>query len=280
MKRIGFVDYKLENFHANTYLALIRNQLKGRGFDVAGCWAMDAGDGKAWAAKNKVPYYDTPEALDAAVDYYVILAPSNPETHLDLCKTFFPFSKTTYVDKTFAPDIATAKKIFALADKHGVAMQTSSALRYTNVHAKVAEMGGVKAVRHMVTWGGGGSFGEYAIHAVELLISLMGPKATRLMRRGTGAQSQLIIDFDNGRTGIANVYVQANTPFAASITTEAGTELIPVDGSAIFHNMAAAILDLFQAGTPGIDRDESLMIRRILDAAEKPAALKGFVRLR
>ena len=36
-----------------------------------------------------------------------------------------------------------------------------------------------------------------------------------LMRRGSGDLSQLLINFDGDRTGVANVYVNTQTPFAA-----------------------------------------------------------------
>ncbi|MCL5998957.1 MAG: Gfo/Idh/MocA family oxidoreductase [Chloroflexi bacterium] len=275
-KRIGFVDYNLENFHANVYLAAMRNELKGRGYTVAGCTALNLVDGKAWAAKNGVPYFDSVGELDRTVDYYVVLAPSNPEVHLQLCQQVLPFGKTTYVDKTFAPDLAAAQRIFAIADQHQVAMQTSSALRYTNVQAYVKQVG-LDAVLHMITWGGGRSFEEYAIHPVELAVSCLGTQAHRLMRRGTGHCSQLLIDCHGGRTAVVNVYTNADTPFAAAVTTAQGTQLITVDSSRLFIDMAAAILDLFDNGRPSIDRAESLLIRRILDVAQMPEALQGFV---
>jgi predicted dehydrogenase len=189
-----------------------------------------------------------------------------------------PFGKPTYVDKTFAPDLATARRIFALADRYGAPLQTSSALRYTNVQEAVRAPG-AERVQHMVTWGGGSSFGEYAIHPVELAVSCLGPEAERLMRRGTGDQSQLLIDFSGGRTAVVNVYTNANTAFAASLTTGKGTSYVAVDGSRIFINMAAAILDLFETGTPNIDRRESLTIRRLLDLAAKPASLQRFIKV-
>ncbi len=277
-KRIGYVDYALENFHANVYLGILRKELADRGFTVAGCTAMKEKDGMEWAQKNGVPYFKSMAELNENVDYYMVLAPSNPEVHLDLCKKVFPFKKTTYVDKTFAPDVATAKKIFALADKYKVKMQTTSALRYTNVQTYAKEVGKAK-VRHMVAWGGGRSFGEYGIHPTELVVSCMGPKAESLMRRGTGNETQLLVNFSGGRTAVINVYVNANTPFAASVTTAKETKYIAVDGSRIFVDLAAAVLDLFESGKPNIDRAESLTIRRILDVAEDKRALKGFVKL-
>ena len=274
-RRIGLVDYKLENFHANVYLKAYRNQLKDRGWTVAGCYALDEQNGRAWAAHNDVAWCKTPEALNEQADCYMILAPANPELHLKLCEQFFPFGKTTYVDKTFAPDTATAKRIFDLADQHKTAIQTTSALRYTSVQAYAKQ----SPPKHMITWGGGSSFEEYAIHPLELLISCMGPEAQSVMRRGTGDFSQLLVTFGQGRTGVANVCIKGETPFAASVTNDHGTKFITVDTSKIFVDTAAAVLDLFESGKPNIDRRESLAIRRILDAATEPAALKGFVAL-
>lgn len=277
--RIGFADNKLDNFHANVFLKALRNPLKDRGWTVAGCYALDAANGRAWAKKNDVPYFETPAALNEHADAYMILAPSNPELHLPLAEQILPFAKPTYVDKTFAPDVATARKIFDLADHHRTPVQTSSALRYTNVQDWVKANGGTAAVKHMVAWGGGSSFGEYAIHPLELLVSCMGAAARGAMRRGTDEHAQLLINFSNGRTGVANVYTQGDTPFAAAVTTAKETTVITVDTSKIFVNNAAAVLDLFESKNPNVDREETVIIRRILDVAEDEAARKAFVTL-
>lgn len=277
-RRIGFVDFRLENFHANVYLKAVREDLAPHGFSVAGCLALDEADGRAWAARNQVPWFADPAELDRHVDCYAVLAPSNPEVHLDLCRMVFPFGKPTYVDKTFAPDLATARRIFALADRHRTPVQTSSALRYTNVQDTLRAPG-AEPVLHLVAWGGGGSFAEYAIHPVELAVSCLGPEAESLLRRGTGDHSQLLVNFSGGRTAVINVYTRAETPFAAVLTTARRTVWVPVDTSRIFVNLAAAMMDFFESGTPNIDRRESLVIRRILDVADKPSALRRFVRL-
>jgi len=277
-QRIGFVDFNLENFHADVYLKLLRGELATRGFDVVGATALEEEPSRVWAEKNDVPYYDNIAALDAQVDFYAVLAPSNPETHEELCRRVFPCAKPTYVDKTFAPDLATAERIFALADEYGVAMQSSSALRYTNVQRHLAEQGNSSPL-HMVTWGGGSSFAEYAIHPLELAISCMGADVERLARRSHGDYSQLLLDFSGGRTAVVNIYTNTSTPFAAALTTAQGSEYLAVDSSAIFRDTAAAMLDLFASGQTSIDRRETLAIRRILDAAETTATLAEFVEL-
>jgi predicted dehydrogenase len=275
-KRIGFVDLNLDNYHANVFLQALRGPLASRGFTIAGATGTSKVESRAWAEKNRIPFFEDDAQLNRAVDFFMILAPSNPEVHLDLCLRILPFGKPTYVDKTFAPNHEIARQIFALADQHRTPMQTSSALRYTNVQDEARKAGG--KVEHMIAWGGGGSFDEYAIHPLELLISVMGHDATALMRRGAPERAQLLIEFAGGRTGVANVFPKTTTPFAASFTTEKATRYLEVDVPKIFANNLAAILDFFVAGKPNIDRRESLVIMRLLDAARDPKALREFVR--
>jgi predicted dehydrogenase len=276
-RRIGFVDLHLDNYHANVFLQALRGPLAPRGFTIAGGMGLKTAESRAWAEKNRVPFFEKNSDLNAAVDFFMVLAPSNPEVHLDLCRRILPFRKPTYVDKTFAPNHDVARQIFALADEHGTPTQTSSALRYTNVQDEVRKAGA--KVEHMITWGGGGSFDEYAIHPLELLVSVMGHEATGLMRRGAAERAQLLVEFTGARTGVVNVFPKTNTPFAASFTTEKATRHVEVDVPKIFVNNQSAILDFFAAGKPNIDRRESLTIMRLLDAARDPRALKGFVPL-
>jgi len=277
-RRIGFVDDDLDNFHARVYLEAIRGPLKDRGYVVAGATALQHEKGRAWSAKNGVEYYDSPAALDKAVDVYAVLAPSTPGTHEELCGLVLPFGKTTFVDKTFAPDVATAARIFALADRQKAALQTSSALRYTAVQ-KYAATAGREDVRHVVTWGPGRSYDEYAIHPVEAAVSLLGHEAQAIFRRGKDPETQLLIDFSGGRTAVVNVYNRRQTPYAASVTTSKETRYIEVDTKPLFVDAAAAMLDFFTAGSAQVDRRETMTILGILDAARDPAATERFIKL-
>lgn len=277
-KRIAFVDDDLDNFHARVFLEAIRGPLKDRGWIVSGALALQQEKSRAWAAKNNLEYFDTPEGLDKVADAFAILAPSTPATHEKLCERILPFGKPTFVDKTFAPDAAAADRIFKLADRHRVALQTSSALRYTAVQKYVASVG-LGEVRHVVTWGPGSNYDEYAIHPVELAVSCLGPDAVSLMRRGKDPESQLVINFSDDRTAIVNVYNRRRTPYAASVTTRKETRYVEVDTKPLFVDAASAMLDFFAAGKEQVDRRESMTVMKILEAARDPAALERFVKL-
>jgi len=277
-RRVAFVDHDPNGYHGRVFYKALSEDLKGRGFTFAGCHALQETKGREWARKNGERYFSELEELNEAADCFMILAPSNPEVHLDLCRRVFPFRKPTYVDKTFAPDVATAREIFALADRLGTPVQTTSALRYTNVQAQVAKIGR-ENLRHMTAWVAGSNFDEYVIHPVELIVSCLGPEATRLMRRGGEPESQLLIDFSDGRTGTVNVFNKTRTKYSASVTTRKATEYFEVDLKRIFIDNLDAILDFFESGNPNVDRRETMAIMKILEAARNPAALNGFVSL-
>jgi len=277
--RIGFVDDSLDNFHADVYLKLLRGELADLGFTVSGCTALQHEPSRAWAWVNEVTWFDSVEELDDHVDHYVVLAPSTPQTHLPLCEQVFACGKSTYVDKTFAPDLSTAERIFALSDEHRVAVQTTSALRYTEVQQWVEAADA--AVHHMIAWGGGSSFDEYAIHPVEMVVSCLGENVSRVMRWGDDdKRSRLLLEWAHGATAIVHVHTDgASTPFAAAVSTDASTSYVPIDSGPIFSATARAFLQLFESGVPNVPRGESLMVRRILDTVQQPDARKGFVEI-
>ena len=274
-KRIGFVDDDLDNFHANTYLDAFRGPLADRGYEVAGATALQADKGRAWAAEKEVTYFDDVASLAGAVDFFAVLAPSTPETHLGLCEQVLPHGKATFVDKTFAPDVATAEKTFALADQHGAAIQTTSALRTTNVQAEVAAMDNLLV--SVAQWAGGASFKEYGIHPVELAVSSLGLDPSRLTICGAEHHPTLTIEFTGGRVATIDFNAREYVPFVAVLTSDKSCKAVVVDDGRLFVDAASAILDFFDAGEALVPRDETLAVLRILEAARNPAARDDWV---
>jgi predicted dehydrogenase len=276
-KRLGFVDYKLGNFHANEYLKLLRGELKPRGWEVAKCWGTDEATGRKWAADKGVPYAASVDAM-ADCDAMVILAPSNPEVHLELARKVFPLGKPTYVDKTFAPDHETALRIFHLADQHRVPVITTSALRCAaSLNQCVAELGREK-VRHLRAWGGGRSFEEYVIHPLEMVISTMGPQVEKVLHLADGDRHhELHLSFSGGRTASVFVHSIGACAFQAMVTTDEKTVCVDASADPIFRDLAGFILDFFESGRESIDRAESLAIFKVLDVAFDLPSIGKFV---
>ena len=94
MKKIGFVDYYLSEWHANNYPAWISEACEKRGLEykVAYAWAeldvspIDNVNTAQWCEKYGAEKCETLEELCQKSDVIVILAPSNPEKHLDYAR--------------------------------------------------------------------------------------------------------------------------------------------------------------------------------------------------
>ena len=262
-RRIGLIDYRLDNFHANVYLDCVRGLLSHRGFQVTGATAMVRDPSVAWCQENEVTYVATIEELAATTDFFLILAPSNPETHFELCQQAFPLKQVVFVDKTFAPDLATAKQIFRLARHHGTAVQSTSALRSTAVQEFVA--GSTERVVHLSICSSGPSWGEYGIHPLEIAISCFGANVERVRSEIVGQQRHVFLWWKGDRTAAIFFHEGAETPFAATACTKTECRHIVVDGERLFVDAANAILDFLDAGRALIPSAETLAIRQIQD---------------
>ncbi len=261
--RIGFIDHDLDNYHANTFARLLREEHPEA--VLSAVFSNRHDNRQAWAADHRTVAVDTMEAMRELTDAIMVLAPSHPETHWDLCQAAFALGKPTYVDKTFAPDFATAEAIFAEADRRQVAVQTSSVLRYTEVQAYCRENGALPP-RCIDTWMSGGNFDEYIVHPVEHVISLMGPEVTGMTRCRKSGFEVIELTFSGER--IATIHFRAvhATPYFTFLSDDKASRPFAIDASRIFSNGLDAIVDFLRCPAHAIDRAETLAIYRILEA--------------
>ena len=195
-----------------------------------------------------------------------------------MCQRVFPFRKPTFVDKTFAPDLATAHQIFALADECEVPTQSTSALRSSTVRQELAKLR--QSLVSMFITSSGPTFAEYGIHPVELAVSCIGAGILSVLQLGEPEHPQLVLRFSDNRMAAIDFNSQAEIPFAATLVTQEGTTHVEVDAEQLFVNAASSILDFFDAGQPLIDRAETLVIREILDVLASEKTMGEFVALR
>jgi predicted dehydrogenase len=277
-RKLGFVDYRLDNFHANVFLDLVRGELKSRRWEVTRCWDMDPASGGKWAESKGISYV-TEISQMRDCDGFMILAPSNPEVHLEMARRVFPLQRPTYVDKTFAPDHKTAKAILRLADKYGVPVFTTSALRCASSLNRLLDQLCRENIRHLRAWGGGRSFREYAIHPLEMVIAAMGPEVRQVMHLAQGEHHELNIRFSRGRTASVFVHLNAACDFQAVVSTRGKTVHVSCKDDPIFRDLCSLVLDFLEQGKEPVDRRESLTIFKVLDAAFSKKAIGKLVKV-
>jgi len=262
MPNLVFIDHDIDNFHANTFAALLAEG--GSEFRLAGVFANRKDNLAAWAEKHGIPAVEKLEDIALMADGVMVLAPSNPETHLDLCQKAFSLKKPTYVDKTFAPNLATARRIFDEADHAGVPVQTSSVLRYTEVQ-EYCQCNPQRAPRFVSTWAAGGNFNEYIIHPIEHVVSLLGPELTGISSQEIGGFQRVDLGFSQGRAASIHMHVNHNTPFMSVVHNQEETRAIAINGGNLFRSGLNGILQFFREPAKAIDRRETFVVMEILD---------------
>ena len=268
MKKIGFVDYYISEWHANNYPAwMAACEELGSEYKIAYGWAeLDASpeDGVTtaeWCEKNGAEKCDTLEELCEKSDVIVILAPSNPEKHLGYAEKVLKYGKRTYIDKTFAPDLETAKKIFAIAKENNTPFFSTSALRYAT---ELDEYGACDAI---TISGGGETAEEYIVHQIEMLVKKMGAGATSIRAEQMVSQTIFHINYNDGRK--AMMIYGSSMPFAAYMMANGQSPKYKVAKSSYFKILAADILRFFEEGTTSFDINETLEVMKIRDGALK-----------
>ncbi|MBE3583957.1 MAG: Gfo/Idh/MocA family oxidoreductase [Limnochordaceae bacterium] len=273
--RIGFVDYKLNNFHTNTYLKLLRGELKGLGAVAAAAWGMDEESSRQWAAENQVPWYDSARAVADAVDGVMILSPDNQEYHRSLAEQVFPAGKPTFIDKTFATSVADGEAIFAMAHQHRVKIFSTSALRFTPAftdYLASPDAAGLfdLAMEGPATWE------KYAVHQVEPLVAAFGPQLRRV--RATQHDPKLVrvdLEWKDGRTGHITVNGYGWIPFRLVATTPSGAKVLDMNDGTFYTRQLEHIIAFFRDGQPPVPEEQTLAVAWVLENVPRSLAQGG-----
>jgi len=275
MKKIGFVDYYISEWHANNYPEFIANVCKQTGdeFEVAYAWAeeyvspVDGRNTDEWCKEFGAQKCETIDELCEKSDYIFILSPDNPEKHLEYAKAVLKYGKTTYIDKTFAPDYATAKAIFDEAAKYGTKFFSTSALRYAD------EFEGVNCSGGLFVTGGGPELETYAIHMIEIIVSLIKAQPATAKATCQGKQAIINIGFENGQK--ASFVYSPGQPFSIAYCDKEDNAQYKVLESDFFGNLMTDILRFFKTGETSFDVNETLNVIKIRDAVLKAVEAEG-----
>ena len=276
MKKIGFVDYYLSEWHANKYPAWIEEASAELGLDLklAYCWAeldvspLDNVTTDEWCEKYGAEKCETLEELCEKSDYIVVLAPKDPEKHLGYAETVLKYGKRTYIDKTFAPDLETAKKIFALGEKYGADFFSTSALRYSE------ELGEVESPTNIMVMGSGSNFEEYFIHLAEMVVKKLGVGVKSVSAMPNGPQWIVTADYEDGRRAVM-IYGRGIS-YGVYMAKDDISVFKPVK-SDFFSYLIRDMLNFFDSGKKSFSGSETLEVMKLRDLAIKATKNPGAV---
>ena len=280
MKKLGFIDFCIDEWHANNYPAFLEaaNRKFGNDYTVGYAWAEN--DSPAglmttdeWCAKYGVEKCSSIKELCGKADHVLILSPSNPERHLALAEKVFECGVSPYIDKTFAPDLETAEKIFAAAEKHGVTFFSSSALRYAD------ELAGYNGdAKKIELTGGGRLLEEYIIHQIEMAVKCLGTGAESVVVNETSDGNDITVSYPDGRE--AKMRFAPPLGFTAKVTDAEGKIAEYEINSDYFVNLIGDICRFFDTGVTSFDPHDTLEVMRVRDGILRAAKTPGvFVRI-
>lgn len=273
MKKIGFIDNFLSEWHANNYPEMIRNHplAKREGLDVCYAYAKtevspyDGVSTDEWCKKYKVERVNSIKELVDRSDCIVVLSPDHPALHEELSDYALRSGKPVYIDKTFAPDMEAAKRMFALAEKYKTPMYSTSALRFADElkEFREAEKGADSCVAI-----GPYLYEIYAIHILEILTAVMKGGAQRVMSVMQGKHRALVVEYEGGRRGMFLQMETGSVPFFVSVERGDKTFYSQI-ADEYFPRFIDKLVQFFVDGIPCVQPCETIDLMGLLEAGKK-----------
>lgn len=270
--RIGFIDYYLDEWHANNYPKLLSTHSDG---EIQAVYAygqvispLTGRDSKTWCERRGLTLCQSIEEVVERSDALIVLSPDNCEKHEELARLALQSGKKTYVDKTFAPDKQSAQAMFSLAEAHHTPCYSTSALRFAEEYQPFFG----KSVQAMSLWGGC-DVDTYCIHQLEPMMMLMQGRVKQVLAQGRDQWTHVLLEWEDGRCASILCTGAEDTPFVTNLYTEEGCHLLRVQ-SKFFDGFAKNLVHFFRTGEIPVSHGETIQImairESILQAVQTP----------
>ena len=261
MKKVGFIDYYLNEWHADNYPAWIKDLSNGE-FEVKYGWAQidspnEGGLTNAqWCEKYCGELLGSIDELIEKSDCIIVLAPDDTDKHLELSLPAVKSGKPVFIDKTFCCGEAEAIKIFETAKESGSPCFSTSAMRFSPKLAEVRrdDINTVMCFGHLEP-------DTYIIHQLEPLAILMGTDVERVMYCGSDACPSWQLMFSGQRSAAINMLQNEFDHYF--IVNHADSNETVVLNDDIWTGAMQAIIEMFRTGKTPVSHDESIAIMKI-----------------
>lgn len=274
MIRVGFVDRYLDNWHTNHYPEYLETAARLCGVDtrVTAAWAEGDHPGGGlttdeWCARQGVERAATCEQLIDGVDAVMVMCADDCLPHEQLAQVALASGKPVYCDKTFAPTLEAARRMFDRAAAHHTPLITCSAQRYC-LELLGYLRGRSGPTTHCATTGPG-DFVNYSIHQFEMIEPVMGVGASRCKAFVAPGLRHLVYEYRDGR--LATFSQSPGAPFTL-IVGEGSDRGRSIAVSDYYVSFMQVLLRFFQDGEPPVSRDDTLEIMAMQQAGRAALA--------
>ncbi len=228
-----------------------------------------------------VELVDQPEDMIGRIDAVLIESQAG-SVHLERVRPFLEAGVPAFVDKPFADTAANAKAMAELAEKHGVALFSSSSLRFSDevlaLKAQQEEVGavvGANAYSPASLHEGNPGLLHYGIHGVETLYALMGPGCRYVQTMFTDGAEVTMGLWEGDRIGVVRGTRAGSHSYGFCAWGEKKVVQSTISTANIYRNLLREIIKTFQTGRPSVPLSETIEIIAFINAALESAQNGG-----
>ena len=276
MKRIGLVDYFLDEYHSHEAFKSLKRYNEEHGTD----WQIYAAYGEIdnaggitngeFCAQHGIKRALDIAELVAEVDGIMILAPDNSEKKEEYAMAVMSFAnKPVFMYKTFTDSYASAVRIFDKAAETKTPLYSSSSLRFAS------ELVGFDSCKSVLAFGSGVDMVDYAVHYLEIAISCMGVGISCVRWEARGEQEWVHLTYGDGRQATLVISMGEYLDFHVFLADKNGTTRNLPIASPIFYNQMQDIVRFFETGVASFDKAETLELMKARDAILESKAQGG-----
>lgn len=267
--KVGFLDHHLNTSHSMKFLALLRGSVGQGEIEITGAWESDP-EQADWCESNGVKRMKDAAEVVAASDAIIVMAPNNPETHLDLARPALEAGKPVFIDKDISGCVKSAQEIARLSERHGAPVMAASGLRFASELDALEDR--EPAPYNAVYARGLGKWHGYGVHTITMALRLFGSKVLRVI--DTGSDEARCVALDDGfRRCIIDVRESENqyeaTPWQVGALVSGRYETATITRFDQFYtNLMQEVVEFFRSGVSPISMDEMIMTVAVEKAAD------------
>lgn len=277
--RIGIIG--LDTSHSVAFTELINGHKRtwADGFQIVAAYPY--GSRTIESSYKRIPDYiekvkaqgvkivDSIDELLKEVDC-VLLETNDGNPHLEQAIEVFRAGKPCFIDKPLGATLGDAIAIYAMAEKYGTTLFSSSALRFTpaNQQLRKGEAGeviGADCYSPHSPEPTHPDFGFYGIHGVETLYTILGTGCKAVSRISTEQGDVVTGEWSDGRIGTFRAIVKG--PHIYGGTAYTVKKAVAAGGYVGYEYLLQEILNYFRTGNVPVSKEETIEIFAFMKAS-------------
>ena len=262
MIKVGIADISLDNWHTNHYPSYIREAVKRANADMVLSYAFAKKDyddefrisNREWCIENNVTFVGSAEELIEKCDAFMVMCADDCRPHEELAMPFLKSGKHVYCDKTFAPDVESAGRMFETAKKFNTPVFSCSAQRFCK--DLLPYYGGIIKADFAASVGPGDLI-NYSVHQFEMIEAAMGVGVKNCTAYTDGEIRHIVYEYEDERL---STFTQApGLPFHFAAGSKcSGIANIEVGG--YYEPFMDALVEFFTKGTLPVKEEDTMEI--------------------